>query len=126
MSRRAGVHRHELSHLRTAITELRARAARFGYRDGSTPLEDRSRCLRVRVAPDNHPMFGSWLDLYRPAHWRREDRSRTADVLAEAISRGISVSSFVSRKVQSHVFSTVFSNLAASSEMLKTGEKREK
>ena len=38
----------------------------------------------------------------------------------------IFVSSFVSRSVQSHVFSTVLSNLAESSGMLKTGQKREK
>jgi hypothetical protein len=36
------------------------------------------------------------------------------------------VSSFVSRRSKSHVFSTVLSNLAESSKVLKTAQKREK
>jgi hypothetical protein len=47
--------------------------------------------------------------------------------LAEAAPwQSFFVSSFVSRSVQSHVFSTVLSSLAESSNMLKTGQKREK
>jgi hypothetical protein len=42
------------------------------------------------------------------------------------VASGGFVSSFVSRRAESHVFSAIVSHHAESSEMLKTGQKREK
>lgn len=62
---------------------------------GSIVYSRRAKCAALRIAPAREPSL--FLQVF--------------------------VSSFVSRRSQSHVFSTVLRNLAASPEMLKTGRK---